>query len=150
MCVIIDANVVVRVFVDEEPSYTSLRQSIVNGRHRLVHGGKLSNELSKVSAIRRLLVTFYSRGLSRQVPSSPVNALANKLEAAGACTSDDPHIIALATVGHVRVLCTNDYDLRTDFRNKQLIDKPRGHVYVDDNTSRNLVRYRCQCSSCRG
>lgn len=45
------------------------------------------------------------------------------------CVSDDEHIIALAQISGARLLYSNDGDLHKDFRNKNLIDNPRGKVY---------------------
>ena len=44
--------------------------------------------------------------------------------------SDDPHVLALARVSGARLLYTNDANLMADFKNKRLIDDPRGSVYT--------------------
>lgn len=43
--------------------------------------------------------------------------------------SNDIHIIALARVSGARLLFSNDTALHKDFRNKDLIDQPRGKVF---------------------
>ncbi len=45
------------------------------------------------------------------------------------CRSNDTHVIALAQISGARLLYSNDMALHKDFRNKSLIDKPRGKVY---------------------
>ena len=47
----------------------------------------------------------------------------------GGYTSDDPHLLALAQVSGARLLYSNDSDLQDDFKNRRLIDNPRGRVY---------------------
>lgn len=63
-----------------------------------------------------------------------VDTRTERLKAQGGYKSDDPHILALAQVSDVRLLYTNDGDLQQDFRNKRLIDNPRGRVYTTRRT----------------
>ena len=58
-----------------------------------------------------------------------VNARTEELQAEAALRSDDPHVIALAQVSGSRLLYSNDRALQQDFRDKALIDNPRGSVY---------------------
>ena len=50
------------------------------------------------------------------------------------CESDDRHVIAVAQISGARLLYSNDKALQRDFKNKKLIDEPRGKIY---ETSRN-------------
>ena len=71
------------------------------------------------------------------------------------CRSNDTHVIALAQISGARLLYSNDKDLHVDFKNKRLIDEPRGKIYStneDKNFTysharllrdRNLCRNRC-------
>jgi hypothetical protein len=45
------------------------------------------------------------------------------------CRSNDLHIIALARVARVGLLCSRDQALADDFTNRTLIANPRGRVY---------------------
>ena len=45
------------------------------------------------------------------------------------CRSNDTHVIALAQISGARLLYSNDKDLHVDFKNKRLIDEPRGKIY---------------------
>ena len=58
-----------------------------------------------------------------------VNTRTSDIRREGEYKSDDPHVLALAQVSDVRLLYTNDGDLQQDFRDKNLIDNPRGQVY---------------------
>ena len=51
------------------------------------------------------------------------------LQDEGQCRSDDPHVLALAIVSGARLLYSNDAALQRDFKDKRLIDSPRGKVY---------------------
>ena len=61
------------------------------------------------------------------------------VERNGGLRSDDPHIIALARVGNVRILCSFDEDLHVDFKKKQFVDLPRGRIYLG-NVHDHLLR----------
>ena len=56
----------------------------------------------------------------------------------GAVKSDDPHIIALAQVSGARLLYSNDKSLQQDFKNKDLINNPRGKVYITNECRGNF------------
>ena len=66
-----------------------------------------------------------------------VDGKARELEQQNACRSDDEHVIAVAQLGGARLLYSNDSDLQDDFRDKALIDQPRGKVY--STTDRDVL-----------
>jgi hypothetical protein len=76
-------------------------------------------------------VALDKAGRAVRIPDADVDAEQKRLEAVGKYKSDDPHILALARVSRVRLLCSNDHLLCADFKNKKLIDKPRGKIYWD-------------------
>ena len=57
--------------------------------------------------------------------------------------SDDPHVLALARTAGVRLLYTGDRDLMADFKNKELIDRPRGRVYTGAANAPLLTAVAC-------
>lgn len=59
------------------------------------------------------------------------------------CVSNDAHVIALAQVTGARLLFSNDSALQSDFKNKLLIDQPRGKVY-STTYSKNVTRMHRQ------
>ncbi len=65
----------------------------------------------------------------RVVNDEEVDTETKALKANGLCKSNDPHVLALAQVSGARLLYSNDKDLQQDFKNKALINSPRGKVY---------------------
>jgi hypothetical protein len=129
MCLIIDVNVVHKFFPEPSEDFKPIHKAIDEGRAKLVYGGELTREYRKTAAFRRFLFRLDQQGKARQVADSKVDAETKRLSEGSFCVSDDPHIIALARVGAVRLLCSEDEALATDFTNQALLGKPRGSVY---------------------
>jgi len=129
MCLIIDANVVHKVFPRPVADFLPVHAAIVGGSARIVYGGRLTREYEEMAAFRRYLLRLDQQGRARQVADARVDAETDRLISAGLCTSDDPHIIALAQIGQVRLLCSEDEKLQKDFTNAALLTKPKGNVY---------------------
>jgi len=129
MCLIIDVNVVHKFFPAPSEDFKPIHEAIDEGRAKLVYGGELTREYRKTTAFRRFLFRLDQQGRARQVADSKVDAETKRLVEGGFCVSDDPHIIALALVGRVRLLCSEDEKLATDFTNPALLQNPRGNVY---------------------
>ena len=132
MCAILDANVVHEVFGSARPPAGKEFFDWIDKRSgHLVVGGKLGEELYKGSPrFRKWAEDARRSGRLRRVDDGKVNTRTEELRRAEACKSDDPHIIALAQIGRVRLLYSNDVALKGDFRNRALIDNPRGNVYT--------------------
>lgn len=58
-----------------------------------------------------------------------IDAKVRELKQAGACKSNDEHVIALAQVSKARLLYTNDKKLTGDFKNEKLVGNPGGKVF---------------------
>ena len=131
MCAILDANVVAEVFgADQPPAGKGFFDWINEGGGRLVVGGRLSGELRASSdGFRKWAAQALLYGKIRLRDDSEVNSRTEELQVAAVLKSDDPHIIALAQVSGSRLLYSNDRALQQDFRNRGLIDNPRGSVY---------------------
>ena len=94
-----------------------------------------------------------------QVNDFAIEKSSLKLENASRCVSDDPHVVALAQLSGARLLYSNDTDLMQDFRNRNLIDRPRGRIYSTDEkmnpsksfttTHRNLLKTKGLCRETR-
>ena len=129
MCAILDANVAAEVFRPNRPAAgVEFFNWIQDGIGRLVVGGKLLEELNRTSA-REWARQALNAGLIRSVSASKVDTVTETLRNEDSCSSDDPHVIALAQVSGARLLYSNDKNLQRDFKNKTLIDGPRGKVY---------------------
>jgi hypothetical protein len=145
MCVIIDANVAPRVLLsNNDPDFRAVFKALFSDRRpiaKVVYGGKNATELQHNGAIRRILAELDRAGRASEVSNSDIEIELAQVEMSGLCVSDDPHIIALARAGNVRLVCTKDKDLQRDVTNKQLLDKPRGRVYQYASHRTLLVRF---------
>jgi hypothetical protein len=146
MCLIVDNNVVARVFDGlDDPDFGELFHCLFQSGSppvRIVYGGKLRREYLRSGKVQKLLVVLDRAGRARAVPDTDVDREEETVHASGLCISDDPHVIALARVGGVRVLCSHDQDLHEDFTNKRLLDGPRGKVY-QGRRHRHLLVQAC-------
>lgn len=131
MCAILDANVAHEVFgADPPPAGQGFLEWIDAGSGRLVAGGKLLEELEAGSVnFRKWARTALRVGKMRLVNYDSVNSRIDEIESSSVFRSNDPHVIALAQVSGARLLYSNDSDLQQDFKDKSLIDNPRGRVY---------------------
>ena len=139
MCLIIDANLCSVVFKKTiDTDYQELRKTIFSNRVDIVHGGRLSEEYKKAGVLGVIALLAQS-GRAHRVSSPLIDAQFQQI--ASKCTSNDAHVIALARADRRRahVLCTNDQALQTDFRNKSLIDKPRGKIYSPTRHKQSLA-----------
>ena len=151
MCAILDANVAAEVFRPNRPEAgVEFFNWIQDGIGRLVVGGKLLEELNRTSA-REWARQALNAGLIRSVSASKVDTVTETLRNEDSCSSDDPHVIALAQVSGARLLYSNDKNLQRDFKNKTLIDSPRGKVYSTlkdqsfTNSHRKILRRKDLC-----
>lgn len=148
MCVIIDIPVVHRVFPTPEDDFRPLHAYLMDRRTQMVYGGKLRREYLRIEWFRRLLVRLDQQGSAWQVQDQEVDAATRRVHGRRLCLSNDHHIIALALVAQARLLCTDDNDLMDDFKNKILLNNPRGKVYRYAS-HRYLLRDHCNSSSRR-
>lgn len=144
MCLIVDANVAHLAFIKREARFEPILAGLTQGSVRIVVGGKLTSELLRIRALVRLLGELDRAGRLRRVNDGAVEIAEQTLLAGGQIGSDDPHILALAIVGSVRLLCTDDKALMDDFKNKSIIDKPRGSIYHDEKHKKLLSKH-CKC-----
>ncbi len=130
MCAIVDANVAGRFFSrPPDPELLPLWKWINDGKSVLVVGGRLRDELEAIGRAAEQIRIWAQAGLVGFVAPEEVEAETASVASMGLCVSDDEHIIALARVSGTRLLCSEDRDLHTDFRNRDLIREPRGAVY---------------------
>lgn len=131
MCAILDNNVVHEVFGSDRRPETGVKffNWINSGPGHLIVGGKLLRELSDNQNFTEWLKQALFAGRASKPDDEVVYNKTNELDKAGLCQSDDAHVIALAQVSNARLLYSKDKDLHRDFKNKQLIDNPRGKVY---------------------
>jgi len=116
MCLIIDVNIVHKVYPTPKAEFRPVYTAISNRKAKIVYGGELTHEYERIEWFRRLLLRLDQQGSTLQVPNAPVNAETETLRQSGICLSDDPHILALARIAGVRLLCSEDNLLSDDFR----------------------------------
>jgi hypothetical protein len=129
MCLILDANLCSVVLKKtNDISYQKLRETIFSNRLTLIHGGKLTQEYG-IAGVLPIIALLAQSGRAIRINEALIDVQLAKIQ--GRCTSNDDHVIALARADRqrARVLCTNDQALRTDFKNKALVDNPRGTIY---------------------
>ena len=130
MCAILDANVAGQVFGARRPAAGErFFEWIDSGRGRLVIGGRLRRELDRNSEFRDWRRGAVLAGRVTLLNDEAVDGRATELGRENACRSNDEHVVAVAQLSGARLLFTNDGDLQADFRDKALIDLPRGRVY---------------------
>ena len=145
MCLIVDINVAEAVLLqDNDPDFQDLHRHLFTTKAppaQLVYGGRLTEEYEVNRDIRRILRVLDQAGRTRIVSNDLIETECQVLEQLGVYESNDVHILALARAGKVRLLCTRDKALQNDFRNKAILDNPRGKVYTDRSHQHLLVRF---------
>lgn len=149
MCAIIDANVAHEAFGQNPPPAGTGFRRWVEGKGRLVWGGKLRMELSRNRNFRQWAQSAVLSGKLRSERDDDVNQRTEEMERQRAHESDDPHILALAHISGARLLYSNDQPLHRDFKNSTLLDPP-GTIYTTLRSKafgadrrRRLDGYRC-------
>ena len=152
MCLIIDTNVAPLALCDPaHPEFEPVHRSLFGaGRpeQNLVYGGALASEYDKSGRISHAVEELRRAGRAWREDDGAVDAETRHITSQ--CKSNDPHIIALARVSGVRLLCTHDKNsgLMADFKRKTLIDKPRGRIYTRRKNS-DLLSAKCPCKRCK-
>ena len=131
MCLIVDASrlgvcLAEPVKADSEPILNWIRRG---GRIVYSTGGKYGEELDKSPNLKRKLLELSRSGGATLVQPGILRDDERDLARRSDLRSDDPHILALARHSGARVLYTGDAGLMADFRNKSLVDRPRGKIY---------------------
>jgi hypothetical protein len=145
MCLIVDVNIAPNVLLtDHDPDFLHVHNRLFATKGptaKLVYGGKLVEEYGHNEGIRRILRELDRAGRTRKIPDEDVENECVVVESMNECQSNDHHIIALARVGKVRLLCSRDHALIADFTNKKLLDSPRGKVYQYASHRELLTRF---------
>ena len=131
MCAILDTNAAIQIFSAEAPeAAVQFKKYVDKGRLQLVFGGtSYRSEVRRNYGVLRFFQVGIQAGRVRQIDDRQVDIQAQSLRRGHFVESDDEHIVALAQVSGARLLYTNDRRLQGDFKNKRLIDRPRGSIY---------------------
>jgi hypothetical protein len=142
MCLILDANCLHKVFPVANAEFIPINEALMTGGAKLAFGGsKLTTEYALLTKAWRMVVALDRAGKMKKIKNSLVDAKEAELSDSGQLASDDPHIIALAMISGVRLLCSHDQDLHTDFTNPAVLH-PRGCVY-QNASHKHLIRKYC-------
>lgn len=129
MCLIVDANVAAE-FLGKACAVLDWLLG-EKGEPRLVASGLLREELVRLDEVRRILLRLDQAGRLRTADATALTREERHLHSAGVCRSNDCHVLALAIVSGARTLATLDDDLTADFKDQDIINRPRGKVYRD-------------------
>lgn len=156
MCAIVDTNAAHEVFGSRHVAPTGAGEGffqwLSSGKGKLVVGGTtLKQELDRVPKFCEWASQAKLSGKLISKDTDRVDHKTETIKKSGCLQSDDPHIIALAQVSGARLLFTNDKDLQGDFRNHNIINKPRGKIYstlenrnFTNDKKKLLEHYHCK------
>jgi hypothetical protein len=150
VCLIVDNSVRDRVFFKSDDNDFRDLHSCLKGNVRpvvkIIYGGQLRREYLQRKDMMEQLAALDRKGQAKIIRDAEVDKETTVVKASRLCRSNDEHIIALARVARVRLLAAGDNSLKRDFKNKALIDDPRGKVY-DRRSHDALLREFCSSSS---
>lgn len=144
MCIVIDANLAAAAF--QEPILEEYRPIFdwLNNGGRLVFGGKLTKELLRIGHVSRRLRALNQAGIALQCTADEIALEEALLSESSLITSNDRHILALARLSGARILCTDDQALQADFKNLEIVPRPKGKIYKCAQHS-HLLKHTNQC-----
>lgn len=135
MSIIIDANRAHDFVIPMKNHAPEIVQRVSLGKIRLVAGGILLTELSKIVKFLNLLMEWEKAG--RILKISDNNLEDCEIDSNSAC-SNDIHVLALAIKSNCRLLYSDDNNLITDFKNLTLIS-PKGKVIKTSTPSADAI-----------
>lgn len=132
---IVDNDVAHLVFLPcDDVDYAHIRTRLLGASEagfQIAYCYILAEEYSSNEAVRRILVNLDRMGRAIRADDAAIEAAMGSLRDQDLCRSNDIHIIALAQASGARILCSHDHALHADFKNKRLVDNPRGKVYLN-------------------
>lgn len=129
MCLIIDTNVLLSMLDARHPVGKLFLRWLLQRDGLLVQGGTLTEEAARVREIQATLLELKRSGRLFDARSHDPPAFdAAQRHYDTRCTSNDAHVLAVAHVSGARTLATNDKALTEDFKNAELLPRPRGRV----------------------
>ncbi len=153
MCVIaiVDTDSLA-ILMPKDESEESLFCSWVEKRHGVLaysDYGRYSTEVSKNLKVLRLFGQYEQGGHLKKIPMKEILEAEKKLRKRS-YRSNDRHILALALASNATILCSNDKNLRLDFKDKAILPrvsrKQRLLYPIDGNRKQRrqfLNRQRC-------
>lgn len=145
MCLIADASTFGELLADPVTEDAAPIHAWLARGGTLVYsnGGRFGAEIERSPNLKRRLGDYVRAGKARLVPFEQFVDDERALSAQSVLRSNDPHVLALARASGTRLLYTEDEQLKRDFKNKEIIDSPRGKVYSRASNRRLLTRSAC-------
>lgn len=144
MCMIVDTDRLADFAaesVESAPIHLWLRK--LQGNVVYSTGGKFDSELNRVPEARRRLEAYQRAGRARFVPPDSLREEVAGLETGELVRSNDAHVLALARVSGARLLYTGDKALMDDFRDPEIVPRPKGKIYSGAGNKSLLTRDAC-------
>ncbi|MYN63918.1 MAG: hypothetical protein F4X11_02640 [Acidobacteria bacterium] len=143
MCIIVDANRLGAFLADPATEDAAPIRNWLDRGGRIVYstGGAFATEVGYRT--RAKLLSYAQAGKAKLIPADQFAEDERAMRDSTDRRSDDPHVLALARWTGVRLLYTGDPGLIADFKNKKLVDRPRGKVYSRAANASLLTRTAC-------
>lgn len=145
MCIIVDTDRIGRFLADpSDDDSEPVRRWLDRGWGLVVYATeeRFRKEIAHSARIR--LREYVRAGRAKRIPIEQYGDDVRKLQDSGRLRSNDAHVLALARASGARLLYTGDTKLMDDFRDKALIDKPRGRIYSGAANRKLLTRSTCR------
>ena len=139
-----DANKLGDLLADPaSEDFRPIHDWLIRGRGSIVYSadGRFAAEIQ--GRARDRLADYARAGRAMHIPGCRFAADECNLKTRANLRSDDPHVLALARAAGVRLLYTADRDLISDFKDKRVIDRPRGKVYSGAHNAALLTSSAC-------
>ena len=149
MCIIVDNNKFGDFLADPaHEDFLPIRKWLDRGAGSIVYSTDRKFAEIPVRA-KAKLARYFQAGKARRIPGNLFADDERDLKARADVRSDDPHVLALARETGVRLLYTADRKLQRDFKDKNIIDRPRGKVYSGAGNANLLTPSACASSGPR-
>ena len=137
MCMILDVNMW-SDFIEQKSIMQPVHQWLEGKNGKLLYSDHESFQKELTLSHKKVLKSYYQSGHARFVPKKQLEKTINSLRKTHQFKSNDMHILGLAKVGQVKVLCTKDKDLHHDF--KQILG---GNIYQNAKHQHLLTQDTC-------
>ena len=145
MCIIVDADRIGRFLRDPtDDDSEPIRRWIDRGGGVVVYATEERFRKEIVRSAKDRLAEYVRAGKARHIAIERFGEDVKELRHSGRLRSNDAHVLALARASGARLLYTGDTSLMDDFRDKALIDKPRGRIYSGAANRNLLTRSTCR------
>lgn len=153
MCIVIDADTLSCVFIDENNDhheFSPIQDWIINGKGKMVIGGtKYDRELKAVKKLTKFIVELSRANKVRPVDSKLVDNKEKELiDKVHHRDFDDQHIVAIVVISGVNLICTNDKRAIPFLTSKLFYSGRKAPKIYSSSKNSNLLTNK-YCGKCR-